>query len=47
MVLQFVLDNKLPDKYSTVTLSYTFMDTANGIIQPTGRPYEKISLNSE
>lgn len=47
MVLQFVIDNKLPKKYSTVTLSYTFMDTANGIIQPSDRPYEKISLISE
>jgi cytochrome c oxidase assembly protein subunit 11 len=47
MVLQFVLDNKLPDKYSTVTLSYTFMDTADGIIQPTDRPHEKLSLKSE
>ena len=27
MPLRFVLDKRLPQKYSTVTLSYTFMDT--------------------
>ena len=27
MPLRFVISNKLPDKYATVTLSYTFMDT--------------------
>ena len=25
--LRFVLDRGLPEKYNTVTLSYTFMDT--------------------
>lgn len=27
MPLRFVINNKLPEKYTTVTLSYTFMDT--------------------
>ncbi len=27
MPLRFVVDRRLPDKYNTVTLSYTFMDT--------------------
>ncbi len=27
MILQFVVDRKLPEKYGTITLSYTFMNT--------------------
>lgn len=45
MELVFVIDRDLPEKYSTVTLSYTFMDTANGVIEAPLAPHEKMTLN--
>ena len=46
MELQFVIDSDLPEKYSTVTLSYTFMDTANGVMPAPAVPHEQLSLNN-
>ena len=45
MELQFVIGSDLPEKYSTVTLSYTFMDTANGVIEAPKGPHEQMSVN--
>lgn len=38
MPLRFVIDPALPEKYSTVTLSYTLMDTQNRNIANVGVP---------
>jgi len=46
MELQFVIDSNLPEKYSTVTLSYTFMDTAKGVMPAPAVPHEQLSLNN-
>jgi len=45
MGLRFVLSPDLPEKYSTVTLSYTFMDTAGGVASPPAAPHENLSMN--
>jgi cytochrome c oxidase assembly protein subunit 11 len=45
MDLVFVIDSALPEKYSTVTLSYAFMDTANGVKEAPPLQHEPIEVS--
>ena len=45
MGLVFVIDKSLPEKFSTVTLSYTFMDTAGGVKEAPPLIHEPVNVS--
>jgi len=45
MDLVFVIDKALPEKFSTVTLSYTFMDTAGGVREAPPLQHEPVNVS--